>query len=682
MTGSGSDQISLDELFAAVGVSVPQPKEASGHEDEAPQRASSKDTNEQELLGALGIPHIGSFQKREAAEASVDADGMDRQDYRTEQKSRARQWRQELQEAGERTTSAASQDAASGDARTQPVQASVASLPSLTANAIRPFGEGAEAGSKIGVLEDARAQAPEQQTSGKRSAVPSGQQGWAPPDPRTMRPIQSAQQPMRPVQADLAQQPSSQMPHPGMRQGFPQQAQAAFQQVQQASLPQLQPVDKPIAPIDQQTASQPQLSQKPLVPSSEVGHLHSVEQQVIQQGAPHAQAQPFAPQPMASSFAQQPQGQQHAQQPFQVAVASAWQQQMEQAAQMQGTEALEASEQRTPQPSEGIDSGAGHPSAQADGPSQGEWADVASADEAILDAQSFAAAAPLADEPFSGDAQHAQMQEQAEGQPTEALPEQSGYDGIREGAAREEGGFPPFEHAPSMRPFDAPQMQPLSPMPAPMAPHELQGGEDLVLVQAPASSDALEDLEKEARSSKVAHVVGGILIAVAVACVAVAICLLTGIIDLSAFNPNHSAQTTATNTQISSQAAPSATSDDADASDQPAMTTQSGSKSGQVVYSYVVRGVDGGTHEALETATFGEDGKLTSSVLEIQSDSQMDSEKLLDQLRQQFGDSLTEGTASEDKVVCTVTLPRDDLDRESYTELLSTNAPEFKIVSQ
>lgn len=177
---------------------------------------------------------------------------------------------------------------------------------------------------------------------------------------------------------------------------------------------------------------------------------------------------------------------------------------------------------------------------------------------------------------------------------------------------------------------------------------------------------------------------GAILILIATVCVAFAICLLTGVIDLSAINSNPAAQSSSSSdSQLSSQASPSATgSSDGGTTDQPAMTSQSGSKSGQVVYSYVVRGVDGGTHEAMETATFNEDGKLTSSTLEIKAESQMDAEKLLDQLKQEFGESLTEGEATENGVTCTVVLPRDDLDRDSYTELLSTNAPEFKIISQ
>ena len=199
----------------------------------------------------------------------------------------------------------------------------------------------------------------------------------------------------------------------------------------------------------------------------------------------------------------------------------------------------------------------------------------------------------------------------------------------------------------------------------------------------PPTGEALEDLERGQASSRVAQIVGAILILIATVCVAFAICLLTGVIDLSAINSNPAAQSSSSDSQLSSQASPSATgSSDGGTTDQPAMTSQSGSKSGQVVYSYVVRGVDGGTHEAMETATFNEDGKLTSSTLEIKAESQMDAEKLLDQLKQEFGESLTEGEATENGVTCTVVLPRDDLDRDSYTELLSTNAPEFKIISQ
>lgn len=230
---------------------------------------------------------------------------------------------------------------------------------------------------------------------------------------------------------------------------------------------------------------------------------------------------------------------------------------------------------------------------------------------------------------------------------------------------------------------EAPFQQPsftASPPAAPIAPVAPSHVEPAI---QPPTGDALEDLERGQASSRVAQVVGAILIFIAAVCVVFAICLLTGVIDLSAVNSNPAAQSSTAESQLSSQASPSATgSNGGGATGQPAMTSQSGSKSGQVVYSYVVRGVDGGTHEAVETATFGEDGKLISSALDIKAESQVDAEKLLDQLKQEFGESLTEGEATESGVTCTVVLPRDDLDRDSYTELLSTNAPEFKIISQ
>ncbi len=200
------------------------------------------------------------------------------------------------------------------------------------------------------------------------------------------------------------------------------------------------------------------------------------------------------------------------------------------------------------------------------------------------------------------------------------------------------------------------QAAPLPPVPQPLVQQTFQ-----------------ETLDNEERASKATHIIGAALIVMAVACAIVAVCLIIGVFDLT--GSNGSTHAPSQSSQVSGQASPSA-------------TTSSGAESAEasrlseVVYSYVVRGVDGGTHEAVETATFGEDGRLVSSRLEISADSQEDADGLLEQLKQDYGDSFIDGMASPEKVECNVSAPRDDLDKDTYTELLSTNASEFKILSE
>lgn len=644
MTSSDQDQISLDDLFAAVGVSVPS---ASSPPSQA--AATQKDTTEQELLDALGIPHIGAIQKQAVEREAAQPAGLDKQERQDEQRLRARQWRQELERAGERVASVdVSSSAEDGGALTQPLQASVSALPALTESTIRPFGTDAPA--RIGVLESASGApqpgggapspaAPVQASSQPRPTPQNGPDAFQAAQPFGQGAAPSAQQRqgVQPSQASAAAQPGMQPPLQQAQQPQPQQV--AFQQAQQMPLRPLQPVDQAAAQVPQQAAGA--VVQQPFQSATEAIQLRSIDQRTDADANEHAQMPshgqqaPFAQ--SAAPTAEQPPLQQP--RSFQNVPVAAWQQQM---AQQVGSVHAEAQQEAV----------------QAPLPDQAPPIQTAAVEELDITQMEEAPASPLdvpvmpvhpmlATPSVQPGSQPASFGEDA---PEPSVPVPSGL---------------PVPAAPQQ-----PQGMPVQPLPAPSV--------------QPPTGEALEDLEREAKTSKLAHVVGGILIFIAVVCVAFAICLLTGVIDLAAINPNHAAQTSSASTsQLSGQAAPSATSSDASSSSsqEPALSTQSGSKAGQVVYSYVVRGVDGGTHEAVETATFGDDGKLISSSLEIQTESQMDSEKLLDQLKQEFGESLTEGTATEDHVVCTVQLPRDDLDRDAYTELLSTNAPEFKIVS-
>lgn len=632
MTSPDDGLISLDDLFAAVGVSA-----SAGDASAAPatKAQDSKDTTEQDLLTALGISQTAALEKRTAAAASVDGLAPEESQQGGSQADRARQWRQELQAAG-------GQPAAAPVTAAQPAQASVSALPSLSSGSIQPFGAAAQP-ARIGVLEG--------------SAQPQAQQ--------QPQPVQGMGQPGAGAGVLLGQggvpfpqqaQGQQQVP---VAQGVQQAPRSALQQAQQMPLQPLQPVDaatgsiQPMqqSPLPHQALQQQSLENAPLQPLERASAASSVP------GADQAASQQGMQQPIPGSAPQQ------RAQPFQPAVVAPWQQQMAQ--QVSAAHAAAA-----------VDSASADAQAQVAPP-------VQAVSQTSAQTQPQPSAQPLPEQPATlaaqgedADALQAAQFAQASEMPA---PSPAAMASVPEGAQTQQ--MPQAVAGPAAETvFQQPSFAP----PTPVAPSMPAAPPYVEPVIQPPTGEALEDLERGQASSRVAQIVGAILILIATVCVAFAICLLTGVIDLSAINSNPAAQSSSSSdSQLSSQASPSATgSSDGGTTDQPAMTSQSGSKSGQVVYSYVVRGVDGGTHEAMETATFNEDGKLTSSTLEIKAESQMDAEKLLDQLKQEFGESLTEGEATENGVTCTVVLPRDDLDRDSYTELLSTNAPEFKIISQ
>lgn len=681
MTSPDQDQISLDALFAAVGVSVPEAKEQSSRSESS----TAKDTTEQDLLSALGIPHIGSLEKRVADEATVDAQMPDKRTSQEEQRDRASQWHQELLQAqsSEPSTSGVPTPVAVADAPARTASTSVASLPTLSASSIRPFGADASAG-RIGVLEaDAPALRPlsalDGQPASSEQAAPAGQM------PITQQaPFAPQQQgaPMAGVQSVGGMQSAAAQP---ALSSSAQQPQAAFSQAQPMPYQQLQPLEQQqlqgaqradgvaaafqqsndaarLQPLEQQAAPEPLWQ----------AQAQQSQQQVQPQGAPVAAAVSALQQPpQEASVSQATPGSQSF--PAQSAAAT-WQQQM-----AQQVSAVHAAK---PEP-EPVQPPQAQPPIQTAPVEKTDFSQMEAAAPSPNVVPNILAVPGVMEGvqgslPYPGSLQAAPVADQAEA----PLPDQAASSGPRPS----EGPAPQQEMPPHpMQPMASVQGD-VSAMPGAMAMPGMppaQMPQPMQVPQQPLPGEALQELDQESKSSKLAHIVGGILIFIAVVCVVFAVCLLTGVIDLSAVNPNQAAQTNTANTQLSGQAAPSATSVESatNESDRSMMTSQSGSKSGEVVYSYVVRGVDGGTHEAVETATFGEDGKLVSSTLEIQTESQMDSDKLLDQMKQEFGESLVDGSATENQVICTVQLPRDDLDRDSYTELLSTNAPEFKVLS-
>lgn len=175
--------------------------------------------------------------------------------------------------------------------------------------------------------------------------------------------------------------------------------------------------------------------------------------------------------------------------------------------------------------------------------------------------------------------------------------------------------------------------------------------------QGPASVG--EPIKEDETSSKKSTIIGVSLIVMAVICAVFAVLLLTGIIDLSAFSSSSGASSSSSSAVTQAQEGP--------------LTEEA-------VYSYVVRGTDGGTHEAKETAYFGDDGKLKRSMLEIAVDDPNSAQALLEQLQSEFKDTVRETSIEDGHIIVILDVNRDDLDKDAYTELLATNMAEFKVV--
>ncbi len=181
----------------------------------------------------------------------------------------------------------------------------------------------------------------------------------------------------------------------------------------------------------------------------------------------------------------------------------------------------------------------------------------------------------------------------------------------------------------------------------------------------PAASvqDDQFDIDRQQASSKRNNILGIILIVVALLCAVMAIGMLSGL-----FNMNSSTQGGASSATTASSGAPVS-----DVAADPNST--------QAVYTYVVRGVDGSTHEATETATFNADGFLEGSTITLEVENAEVANALLEQLKSEFGASVVNSEADDNHVLIDLDINRDDLTKEAYTELLLANMTEFKQVS-
>lgn len=181
----------------------------------------------------------------------------------------------------------------------------------------------------------------------------------------------------------------------------------------------------------------------------------------------------------------------------------------------------------------------------------------------------------------------------------------------------------------------------------------------------PAASvqDDQFDIDRQQASSKRNNILGIILIVVALLCAVMAIGMLSGL-----FNMNSSTQGGTSSATTASSGAPVS-----DVAADPNST--------QAVYTYVVRGVDGSTHEATETATFNADGFLEGSTITLEVENAEVANALLEQLKSEFGASVVNSEADDNHVLIDLDINRDDLTKEAYTELLLANMTEFKQVS-
>lgn len=101
-----------------------------------------------------------------------------------------------------------------------------------------------------------------------------------------------------------------------------------------------------------------------------------------------------------------------------------------------------------------------------------------------------------------------------------------------------------------------------------------------------------------------------------------------------------------------------------------------------VVYAYEIQDAAGGTHQVTETATFGEDGLLSSSELALTAGSQEEADRILADLERQFGEAMKEGAASADEVVCVVEFSGRRYNEAAYAQLLGERMSGFRVLSR
>lgn len=264
-------------------------------------------------------------------------------------------------------------------------------------------------------------------------------------------------------------------------------------------------------------------------------------------------------------------------------------------------------------------------------------------------------------QPMPGFQQPSPMQPSVQ-QPAVSAAPQQGYTPTSDVSAPYQG-YPQGASMPPQQPMQSSQQMP------PVKP--IQSAQTVLPAQQSLAIVKRDDQEKAKKKDNIfkESPFGIALIVLAAICAILAVLLLTGIIDLSG-----EGSTPARTTSSSAQPGPlDETSSSAAQSSTPASTA---------VYSYIVRSADGTTHRATETAMFNTDGFLDESVIEIDTASKEESEMLVEQLKSDFGDSVKDSSATDNKASVTLGITRDDLNKDAYTELLSTTMMDFKVIER
>lgn len=170
-----------------------------------------------------------------------------------------------------------------------------------------------------------------------------------------------------------------------------------------------------------------------------------------------------------------------------------------------------------------------------------------------------------------------------------------------------------------------------------------------------------EYAEAPVAGSRLGNVIGIILIIIAIICVVLTVLLFTGTINKDTFAIDNAP----TGQEMTAE-----------------IDGSSLEANNQATYAYAVRGINGETHEAIEVATFGEDGKLAKSSIEITIPDKETGEALLAQLTEEFAENVESSSVTDDKVYIIVLTKESDIDKNGYTELLASTMTNFKEIKQ
>lgn len=698
MAGYDNDELSVDDLLAAFGGSSPSAGNASKpkartKKPSAKASASGQDQllsdGEIDLLAALGL--ASPEPKRQAAPQAADRETV-REASRREQQIRSQQWQQELQRREERIARA---QAAQAESAAQPNAGPIveeggfrrSSLPQGLSDGsfeqIEPFNIPEPAFLQGGI------QNKSQQPSASAAPVqPSALDAVKPgvPDSIQQSPQQQSPQPAAVRQPQIQQMSPQTGVAFGSVAGHPETAdvsrmpsQAALQASDQGSIAaaptglQAQPAETAQEPEQFPPPEQSQMLQ-PFNPNIAPGSDPFFNRKVVVSsdqtpamqdnpaGAPIAseavsadiERRTFSFAPVSTEPVIHRLGDQTSQslQPLQEGVAASGV-----ASAVEGVSAAETSQ------FESVVSESAPDAVQLEGSAADIQAvavsDLETAQPDTLPS-GFVSAEPAPAMPMQPSAPVADY-------PMNAAPAVQGAPGMPAPAPFGTSQFAPQADMPSM-PMQPAPMGTAGPMVPPSMPYDQAPSPFLGASPMDTGVSSQLEIESDASGSKRNSILGIVLIVVALLCAVMAIGLLSGMFNM--LQPAASQPSQATSGAVQSQSS----AEDVASDDVVEPTTEA-------VYSYVVRGVDGTTHEATETAVFDENNILKQSTIEIDVENADVANALLAQLTDEFGTSVTASEADDNHVQITLNINRDDLTKEAYTELLSANMTEFKQIS-